>query len=232
MTTTPGGPKMSELVEAYNVHSLEFSHDNKLIANGTWNAFKVWDVRSGKLMQSFALSKPTGNSWQVNDVHFTQDNKGIICAAWDKSERGQVFVGDLKTGKILQKITFDAPWFVTVACYPGEKELAVAYGDKISWWDIKGPTFSKTVQVKDETSDTALGILQLAVHPNGKLLVSGLYRVYIIGTDRNPRATNIRHQFVGIREGGKTLVTYDTGLYELHIVLAQSSSGIVEPGFV
>ncbi|GEM_PF-3890259 len=209
------GKKMAVIETSDDIHSLKFSHDNQLLAHGRYNAVEVWDVRSGKLIQSFAVPTPRDGPTpaSVTDVGFSKDNKKIICTAiYRAGHAGQIVVGDLRTGTILKKVTFDAELFALFVFHPDANHVAVNHDGKVSWWGMKDATFSETVQLKDE-GGTAIG---LAVHPNGELFVHG----NIIGADRKPRGTKIGgavQSLVGLQEGGKTIVTYDPSSHELHI---------------
>lgn len=117
------------------ISSLAFSPNGKILAAGTNNGTRVWDI-STAVPQLLSAGKPIGRSYGIS-IAFTPDGKRLVAAdqisdpAGLKASRPAVCVYDVATGDRLHA------WEMTVPCWaiamaPDGRHVAVARRDGLT----------------------------------------------------------------------------------------------------
>jgi len=148
-----------ELAEPIWTDEASFTPDGNYIISGNHdNNAKVWDVKTGNIVKTFA-----GHSDWVYSVKVTSDMKTLITGSFDKT----VKLWDFNTGKLLHTLTGHRDGIATIALSPDNQIIASASVDgALIIWDLN------TQKEKFRISESGASILQLAFSPDGKSLVS------------------------------------------------------------
>jgi WD40 repeat protein/uncharacterized caspase-like protein len=156
---------------------IAFSRDNRFIAAaGGDNTTKVWDVSSGREVQT--LAGPQGSaaaSFGVFFIAFTPDNRVVTVG-------DAVRVWDLSTGKELRTIEGSA---LTAAGFNGSEgalvltpdgsQLTLTTNEAIRSVDLSTGKEVRNVKMPDDRVDS----LQLSFNSNGNLLAAGIVNKHL-----------------------------------------------------
>jgi len=166
-------------------------------------AVKVWDVKTGKLLQTVTSGR--SNTYTA----LSPDGKRVACTG----RFGEVFVWEVETGKLRKTLEAEGIAFWSIAFSGDGKQIAAGGGttgkNKAVVWEVE------TGKLKHELADeTMAGIVgSLAFSPDGKTLATGggddaTIRVWELGTGKVKHLLNA-HGVVGLAfsPDGKTLVS-------------------------
>jgi WD40 repeat protein len=93
------------------------------------NTIKLWDVKTGKELQTL-----TGHSNWINSVAFSSDGSTLASGSLDNT----IKLWDVKTGKELQTLTGHSNWITLVSFSSDGLTLASGSGgNTIKLWDVK-----------------------------------------------------------------------------------------------
>ena len=142
---------------------LAFSPDSTRIAAGVGVDVKVWDVTTGKDVQTFI-----GHTAEVYSVKFSPDGMYIVSASADQTAR----IWNITTSEPVLKL--DHPGEVTdVAFSPDGKWIAAAVGDRMSTGGTVKIWDAATGQELFDLPHTIEGVNALAFSPDGRMLLTG-----------------------------------------------------------
>jgi hypothetical protein len=167
----------------YNVNSLVFSPDGKMLALALLYSVQLWDVAKGQRVEAFA----SGHTHFVNSIAFSPDGKTLASGSSDRT----VLLWDVAGGELRSQMKGHGGDGVSaVAFSPDGGTLASAGYDKILiLWDVPS---GQQIQKLEGSGDA---VTSVAFSPDGKLLASGSY-------DRTVRLWDVAsHQLVNILKG-------------------------------
>lgn len=132
------------ILEAPNlIHSVDFSHDGKLLASKGSQTIEIWNVDSGtksrtlKIYCDYSAYEFIGQS-----LAFSSDNESLIALASNPS----LGVWDVASGKCLQKM-LEPPAFTGKAALSQDgQKLASVYGTDAKIWDVESARCSRTFE--------------------------------------------------------------------------------------
>lgn len=146
-------------------HSVAISPDGKIVASGSWNDIKFWDLNSGKLIKNIFA-----HLGAVYSVVFNPQGQTLATGASDN----QVKIWNLETDKLLHTLSSHSDSVRTLAFSPDGKILVSGGLDKvIKIWNVGNGCKGETCisQPKNLSGHTAY-ISSLTISPDGKTLVS------------------------------------------------------------
>lgn len=165
--------KVMELAEPVWTDEASFTPDGKYIISCNHdNMAKVWDVKTGNIVKTFA-----GHTDWIYAVKVTSDMTTLITGSFDQS----IKLWEFSTGKLLHTLTGHKDGIAALAVSPNNQMIASASVDGvIIVWDLT------TQQEKFRLADRGSAILQLEFSPDGKSLVAsnfdGTLRVWDLST--------------------------------------------------
>ena len=140
------------------VSSVAFSPDGKLLASGSYEEIKLWDVATGQCIRTLK-----GHILMVYSVSFSPDGRLLASGAWDKT----VKLWDVATGECIRTLKGHTGGVCSVAFSPDGKLLASGSADDtIKLWDVATGQCIRTL--KGHKYD----VNSVAFSPDGKLLAS------------------------------------------------------------
>ncbi len=144
------------------VSSVALSSDGKTLASGSYdNTIKLWDVATGKLLQTLS-----GHSSWVLSVAWSSDGKTLASGSDDNT----IKLWDVATGKLLQTLSGHSSSVYSVAWSSDGKTLASgSYDNTIKLWDVATGKLLQTL------SGHSSWVLSVAWSSDGKTLASGSY---------------------------------------------------------
>lgn len=136
-----------------------FISDDQYIASVNHsNTIKIWDVKGGNLVRTFA-----GHTDWVYDVFETKDNKYLVSGSLDKT----IKVWDMHTGKLIQSIAAHNEGVVSLCLSNDGKYFASASLDKtVKIWSVE--SFTEIAQLKGHDDS----VLSIKFSPDSKYLAS------------------------------------------------------------
>lgn len=167
-------------VESYQLHSLVFSPDGKILAAGGWKsanngrdiAIKLWDVRSGGLIRTLS-----GHTGLVNSLAFSPNSRILASGSNDKT----VNLWDVSSGEIKGRLGEFAGEIAAVdfstdgrllaiggygARIPGNERNRIGFGE-LKLWDVE------LGKLKLDLTDHPMVAYAVAISPDGETLVAG-----------------------------------------------------------
>jgi WD40 repeat protein len=158
------------------------SNDNNssiVLASGSFDdTIKLWNVKTGKLLQTLE-----GNSHSVNSVAYSPDGQtlasggsisyqelirlkyspDLASGSYDQS----IKLWDVKTGKLLQTLKGDSGSVKSVAYSPDGQTLASGSYDQTKLWDVKTGKLLQTLKGHSGS------VKSVAYSPDGQTVASG-----------------------------------------------------------
>ncbi len=139
---------------------LAFSPDGRLLASGSWDhTIKVWDVDTGKLLQTLQ-----GHQDLVLSIAFSPNGLLLASGSADKT----IKLWNINTGEPLQTLKEEGSWISSLAFSPDGQMLA-AEGEhySIKLWDLSSGLLLETLMGHDNV------INSVKFSPDGLLIASG-----------------------------------------------------------
>ncbi len=190
------------------VASVHFSPDGKLLASGGGDqTIRVWDVGSGKEINSFR-----GPSSFTCAVRFSPDGKFLAAAGYETSSGNPIYLYDVATGKELPRLEGHPTGGVRrLAFTPDGKQLVSGgFDGTVRVWDLATGKQVRLIQVEGGT------VYCVSISPDGRSLATagkdGL-RLWDLTTGKNqPRDEMNRHNCVAVTfsPDGKLLASGDS----------------------
>jgi WD40 repeat protein len=142
------------------VYSVAYSPDGQTLASGSRdNTIKLWDVKTGNLLQTLE-----GHSSFVYSVAYSPDGQTLASGSFDKT----IKLWNVNTGKLLQTLTGHSSFVYSVAYSPDGQTLASGSRDRtIKLWNVNT---GKLLQTLTGHSDS---VYSVAYSPDGQTLASG-----------------------------------------------------------
>lgn len=111
------------------VHSVGFSPDGrKLVTGGFGDTVKIWDVKTGNVLQSLSGSNAEGAS-----VGFSADGKYVVSGSYDKTIR----IWESGSGKLVSALEDHTGRITSIAVHPAKAFFVTAATDgKINFWSL------------------------------------------------------------------------------------------------
>lgn len=140
-------------------HSLAFSPDGRILADGGWYMIRLWDLAAGK-----ELLKLANQQGSVECLAFSPDSKILASGCWDNTIR----LWDVATGKELQRLEGHTDHLKSVAFSPKGDILASGSDDgTVRLWELASGRTLVTLSAHDSP------ISSVAFSPDGAMLASG-----------------------------------------------------------
>jgi WD40 repeat protein len=146
------------------VESLAFSPDGKLLASGSFQEVKLWDVQTGVLRQ-----KIVGFADRIVALSFSANSKLLATGGGMPTEDGEVKVVDIPTGKIILDLkNCHSDQVFGVSFSPDGTKLASCGADKfVKVFEIPSGKFVKSFEGHTHH------VLDVGWKGDGKFLASG-----------------------------------------------------------
>jgi uncharacterized protein with WD repeat len=144
------------------IGALAYRPDGKLVAQGTFEAVRLVEPESGKIVATLA-----GEAEDVRAVAFSPDGKLLAAAGGLPARSGEVKIWDVEKRAALLTMVGHADCIYAVEFAPGGKSVATASYDKlIKLWDVDSGKEIRTLK------DHIDAVYALAFTPDGNRLVS------------------------------------------------------------
>ena len=139
---------------------VEFSPDGKWLLGGYFdNTARLWDVQTGKLLQTFRRHTDL-----VNGVAFSPDGKWVLTASFDRTAR----LWDAVTGEQVQVFKGHASQVYTVAFSPDGKQVLTCSCDQTArLWDVATGEEVRVFRVQSPD------VYVVAFSPDGREILTG-----------------------------------------------------------
>ena len=155
------GISLEKTLEGHSssVNSVAYSPDGQTLASGSSDTtIKLWNVRTGNLLQTF-----TGHSNGVISVAYSPDGQTLASGSWDTT----IKLWNVRTGNLLQTLTGHSNSVNSVAYSPDGQTLASGSLGTIKLWDVKTGKLLQTFTGHSEW------VYSVAYSPDGQTLASG-----------------------------------------------------------
>ncbi|WP_217360042.1 hypothetical protein [Anabaena sp. UHCC 0253] len=158
------------------VKSVAFSPDGQTLASGSGdNTIKLWNVNTGKLLQTLP-----GHSSAVSSLAFSPDGQTLASGSGDNT----IKLWNVNTGKLLQTLLGHSSTVYSLAFSKDGQTLASGSADKtIKLWDMSIRTQIHTFQ------GHSAWVYSVAFSPDGQTLASGsgdnTIKLWDVATERN-----------------------------------------------
>ncbi len=145
------------------IRALSLSADGTLLASGSAdNTIKIWDVPTGKLLQTLK-----GHTAPVTSVAISQDGKTVISG----SEDNTIKIWDVPTAVLRHTLTEHTDKVYAVALSPDGKTIASGSQDfTVKLWNAETGELIRTLS---QPAGHRNAVSAVAISPNGKQVASG-----------------------------------------------------------
>lgn len=134
--------------------SLAMSPDGTILAGGSQQEIKLWEVETGELLQT--LSGHSGNVWSVA---ISPDGQILASGSGD----GTVILWNLNTGEVLRRLQHTGGWVNAVGfSADGRTAISCSHNQGIKLWDVE----------TGELINTLEGFNPMAIALQGRILAS------------------------------------------------------------
>ncbi|GCL41668.1 protein kinase domain-containing protein [Dolichospermum planctonicum] len=159
----PSGISLEKTLKDHSslVSSVAYSPDGQTLASADDKTIKLWNVKTGKLLQTLK-----DHSNQVWSVAYSPDGQTVASGSRDNT----IKLWDVNTGKLLQTLEGHSEGVTSVAYSPDSQTLASASGDKtIKLWDVNTGNLLQTLEGHSNW------VWSVAYGPDGQTLASGSF---------------------------------------------------------
>lgn len=148
-------------------HSLTFSPDQQLIASGgSDNTTKVWDLKNGKILNSFPHDGQGQGQGQVWGLEFLSDNKTLLIG---ENGKKSIQLWDFYSDKVIYTFTGHTISIEDISVSDKGQLAASASGDNsVKVWDVTRDQVLYTLEKAHSGK-----VYAVAFSPDGKILASG-----------------------------------------------------------
>jgi len=142
--------------------SAQFSPDGKwILTTGNDKTARIWDVKSGSLINSFDRQP-----WYVNSANYSPDGRNIIIASSDNTAK----IWDTESGRVLKTLEDHTSEVNNGSYSPDGKNIVTASSDKTAKiWDARSGMLLNTLE------DHASSVNSASYSPDGKNIVTASY---------------------------------------------------------
>lgn len=144
-----------------NVKKVYFSLDgNTLIESGEGDfVSRIWDTRSGKLLNRF-----NGNKCTIN-----HDGTRLLIFDYEEND---IFpkIFDVQNGKLMYMLQRDSYYSGKATFSTDGKEILLTYPDSITLWDAQNGQFKRAIHFSGFTYDVNWKDEKIMIHDNSKLI--------------------------------------------------------------
>ena len=145
------------------VGSIAFSPDGKLLAVGGYEAVRLLDGSTGKVLATL-----TGQAGLVRSLAFRPDGKWLAAAGGLSQRWGEVKIWDIATRRLLRTLRGHTDSIYSVAFSPDGKLLATGSYDRLAiLWNAATGEQARTLK------DHIDAVFAVAFSPDGKWLATG-----------------------------------------------------------
>jgi WD40 repeat protein len=149
------------------LRSVSYSPDGQTLASGSYDGtVKIWEVGTGKLLQTLTVHKFSVNSdkFSVNSVSYSPDGKTLASGSEDKT----VKIWEVGTGKLLQTLDRNESAVKSVSYSPDGKTLASgSYDGTVKIWEVGTGKLLQTL------TGNKFPVTSVSYSPDSKTLASG-----------------------------------------------------------
>ncbi|AFZ13744.1 WD40 repeat-containing protein [Crinalium epipsammum PCC 9333] len=141
------------------ISCVAISPDDQTIVGGSWKTIRLWNLKTGELINSFEA-----HSHWILSVAISPDGNILATASADQT----IKLWNLKTGKLLHTLTKHSSWVLSVAISPDGKTLVSGSADKsIKLWDLNTGKFLRNLK------EHSGAVCSIAISSDGETIVSG-----------------------------------------------------------
>jgi WD40 repeat protein len=136
------------------VMQLAFSPDGKSLASlSEDDTAKIWDVQTGKELQSLAFASPN----VFSAIVFSGDGKMLAVGSYEKT----VYLMETKSGQIIKRLSGKGETHIPLAFSENSKNLATIDdngGDysAVRFWDLAGGNETKNIEIECNCKEVAI----------------------------------------------------------------------------
>ncbi|MFN6099353.1 MAG: protein kinase domain-containing protein, partial [Dolichospermum sp.] len=150
---------------SYSVTSVAYSPDGQTLASGSYdNTIKLWNVKTGNLLQTLEGHSEWVYSEWVTSVAYSPDGQTLASGSRDDT----IKLWNVKTGKLLQTFEGHSYSVNSVAYSPdGQTVASGSDDDTIKLWNVKTGKLLQTLKGHSRS------VYSVAYSPNGQTVASG-----------------------------------------------------------
>ena len=161
-----------KLAEAWNIPEMAFSPDGtKLVGGGTSRNVRIWRTSDGAELSVLY------HAGQVSSIAISPDGSTVATGLCESSEvgectRGAVWLWDLATGRLIQKLS-DFPDWVEGVVFSPDGSLVVAGSRDGTVHAYGAPDYGLLLDTALPLGPSPASILAVAISPDGLFLATG-----------------------------------------------------------